>query len=137
MRGRQPLHHEISVCWTRYYRGSVPGDFGGAPCASGAGALRAGFGCWCRIVGGVGRDRIRALTDRRGLLPSVQQIVEDLNRFLRSWAACFRLGNTGRYFDKIMGCAGVGLAGVLTKRHRRCRGSSDRYWPFNLRTTSA
>jgi hypothetical protein len=37
------------------------------------------------------RDRIRELTRRSRLLRPVKWIVEDLNRFLRGWAAFFRL----------------------------------------------
>ena len=42
------------------------------------------------------RDRIRELTGRRrlGLWPEL--IAEDLNRFLRGWAAYFRYGPLGR-----------------------------------------
>ena len=32
------------------------------------------------------RDRIRELTDRRRLLIAVDEIVQDVNRFLRGWA---------------------------------------------------
>lgn len=42
------------------------------------------------------RDRIRELTDRRRLLLSVKWIVEDVNRFLRGWAAYFKYGNSAR-----------------------------------------
>ena len=39
------------------------------------------------------RDRIRELTARRRLLLPVKWIVEDINRFLRGWAAYLRYGN--------------------------------------------
>jgi group II intron reverse transcriptase/maturase len=68
------------------------------------------------------RDRIRELTARRRLLLSVKWIVEDINRFLRGWAAYFRYGNSARHFDKIMGYARMRVAGVIAKRHRRSRG---------------
>jgi group II intron reverse transcriptase/maturase len=68
------------------------------------------------------RDRIRELTARRRLLLSVKWIVEDLNRFLRGWAAYFRYGNSARHFDKIMGYARMRLAIVIANRHRRSRG---------------
>ena len=68
------------------------------------------------------RDRIRDLTARRRLLLSVNWIVEDVNRFLRGWAAYFRYGNSARHFDKIMGYARMRLAIVIAKRHRRSRG---------------
>ncbi|MCA1682086.1 MAG: group II intron reverse transcriptase/maturase [Actinobacteria bacterium] len=67
------------------------------------------------------RDRIRELTDRRRLLLSVEWIVEDVNRFLRGWAAYFRYGNSARHFGKINGYARMRLAGFITKRHRRSR----------------
>ncbi|MCA1704167.1 MAG: group II intron reverse transcriptase/maturase [Actinobacteria bacterium] len=47
------------------------------------------------------RDRIRELTDRRRTLLSVGWIVEDVNRFLRGWAAYFKYGNSAQHFDKI------------------------------------
>ena len=67
------------------------------------------------------RDRIRNLTARRRLLLSVKWIVEDVNRFLRGWAAYFRYGNSARHFDKIMGYARMRLAIFLAGRHRRSR----------------
>jgi RNA-directed DNA polymerase len=39
------------------------------------------------------RDRIRDLTRRSRLLLAPEWIAEDLNRFLRGWAAYFRFGN--------------------------------------------
>lgn len=68
------------------------------------------------------RDRIRELTERRRALLRVEVIVEDLNRFLRGWAAFFRYGNSARHFDKIIGYARMRLAGFLAKKHRRSRG---------------
>ena len=47
------------------------------------------------------RDRIREITDRRRLLVPVEEVVQDLNRFLRGWAGYFRYGNSARSFDKI------------------------------------
>jgi group II intron reverse transcriptase/maturase len=68
------------------------------------------------------RDRIRELTERRRVLLRVEVIVEDVNRFLRGWAAYFKYGNSARHFDKIMGYARMRLAGFLAKKHRRSRG---------------
>jgi group II intron reverse transcriptase/maturase len=68
------------------------------------------------------RDRIRELTERRRVLLRVEVIVEDVNRFLRGWAAYFKYGNSARHFDKIMGYARMRLAGFLAKKHRRTRG---------------
>jgi group II intron reverse transcriptase/maturase len=67
------------------------------------------------------RDRIRELTERRRVLLRVEVIVEDVNRFLRGWAAYFKYGNSARHFDKIMGYARMRLAGFLAKKHRRSR----------------
>jgi RNA-directed DNA polymerase len=68
------------------------------------------------------RDRIREVTERRRVLLRVEVIVEDVNRYLRGWAAYFKYGNSARHFDKIMGYARMRLAGFLTKKHRRSRG---------------
>ncbi|NEA37672.1 group II intron reverse transcriptase/maturase, partial [Streptomyces sp. SID13031] len=46
------------------------------------------------------RDRVRELTDRRRLLRPVKVIVEDVNAFLRGWAAYFRFGNSAHTFDQ-------------------------------------
>jgi RNA-directed DNA polymerase len=68
------------------------------------------------------RDRIRELTRRsRSLLP-VKWIVEDMNRFLRGWAAYFRFGNSAARFCKIRNYARMRLALFISKRHRRRRG---------------
>ena len=65
------------------------------------------------------RDRIRELTDRRRLLLPVDEVVQDLNRFLRGWAGYFRYGNSAVAFDKITFHALVRLAGFIAKRHNR------------------
>jgi group II intron reverse transcriptase/maturase len=67
------------------------------------------------------RNRIRELTDRRRVLLSVKWIVQDVNRFLRGWAAYFRYGNSARHFDKIMGYARMRIAIFIGKKHRRTR----------------
>jgi RNA-directed DNA polymerase len=69
------------------------------------------------------RERIRELTDRRRLLLSVEEVVQDVNRFLRGWAGYFRYGNSADAFDKITFHALVRLAGFIAKRHKR----SNRY----------
>jgi RNA-directed DNA polymerase len=46
------------------------------------------------------RDRIRHLTDRRRQLRP-ETIAEELNLFLRGWAAYFRYGHSARRFSKI------------------------------------
>jgi hypothetical protein len=40
------------------------------------------------------RDRIREITDRKRLLVPVEDIVAELNRFLRGWVGYFRYGNS-------------------------------------------
>lgn len=67
------------------------------------------------------RDRVRELTARSRLLLKVDWIVEDLNRFLRGWAAYFRYGNSADQFGKIIRYARMRLAIVIAKRHRRTR----------------
>jgi RNA-directed DNA polymerase len=67
------------------------------------------------------RDRIRELTRRSRLLLPVKWIVEDVNRFLRGWAAYFRFGNSAARFEKIGSYARMRLALVISKRHRRSR----------------
>ena len=48
------------------------------------------------------RDRVRELTARDRLRWPVEQIVGDLNRFLRGWAGYFRYGNSTVQFDHIV-----------------------------------
>jgi hypothetical protein len=47
------------------------------------------------------RDRVRELTARERLLLSVEEIVQDVNSFLRGWVGYFRYRNSARPFDKI------------------------------------
>jgi RNA-directed DNA polymerase len=67
------------------------------------------------------RDQVRDLTARRMLLHPVEWIVEDLNRFLRGWAAYFGYGNSADQFDKINRYARMRMAIFIAKRHRRSR----------------
>jgi len=64
------------------------------------------------------RDRIRELTGRERLLLSVEEVVQDVNSFLRGWAGYFRYGNSARPFDKIMRYAVVRLSLFVAKRHQ-------------------
>jgi group II intron reverse transcriptase/maturase len=48
------------------------------------------------------RDRVRELTARDRLRWPVDQVVGDLNRFLRGWAGYFRYGNSTVQFDTII-----------------------------------
>jgi RNA-directed DNA polymerase len=67
------------------------------------------------------RDRIRELTARERLLLSVEEVVQDLNSFLRGWAGYFRYGNSARPFDKIGTYALARLSLFVAKRHRKPR----------------
>ena len=67
------------------------------------------------------RDRIRDLTHRRRLLVAVEEIVQDVNRFLRGWAGYFRYGNSARHFLRMMTYATDRLALFMAKRHKRTR----------------
>ena len=67
------------------------------------------------------RDRIRDLTRRSRLLLPNEVIVEDINRFLRGWAAYFRFGNSAVRFEKIMHHVWTRMALVIARRHNRSR----------------
>ena len=67
------------------------------------------------------RDRIRELTGRRRLLLWPELIAEDLNRFLRGWAAYFRYGHSAQRLSTIRQYARMRLALFVSKRHRRSR----------------
>ncbi|MGH4009374.1 MAG: group II intron reverse transcriptase/maturase [Pseudonocardiaceae bacterium] len=68
------------------------------------------------------RDQIRELTRRSRLLLRVEVIVDEVNRFLRGWAAYFRYGNSAVRFEKIMHYVWTRIALVIAKRHQRSRG---------------
>ena len=65
------------------------------------------------------RNRIREITDRSRLLVPVEQIVQDLNWFLRGWSGYFRYGNSAREFNKINHYTVDRLARFIGKRHKR------------------
>jgi RNA-directed DNA polymerase len=67
------------------------------------------------------RDRIRYLTMRARLAAPVEQIVQEVNIFLRGWAGYFRYGNSAREFDKIRSYAVMRIALFVAKRHQRGR----------------
>ncbi|TRO55725.1 group II intron reverse transcriptase/maturase [Streptomyces sp. IB201691-2A2] len=67
------------------------------------------------------RGRIRELTERRRMLRPVKVIVEDVNAFLRGWAAYFRFGNSAHRFDQISSYARMRIGGFVAKKHRRSR----------------
>jgi RNA-directed DNA polymerase len=65
------------------------------------------------------RDRVGEITDRRRLLVPVDEVVQDVNRFLRGWSGYFRYGNSARQFDKIDHYARDRIARFVAKRHKR------------------
>ena len=75
------------------------------------------------------RDRIREITDRSRLLVPVEDVVQDVNRFLRGWSGYFRYGNSAAVFDKITYHALVRVGGFLAKRHKQ-RGRYG-WWTIN------
>jgi group II intron reverse transcriptase/maturase len=67
------------------------------------------------------RDRVRELTRRSRLVLPVGVIVDEVNRFLRGWAAYFRFGNSVKHFEQIMYHVWTRMALVIAKRHKRSR----------------
>ena len=67
------------------------------------------------------RDRIRFMTMRARLAAPVEQVVQEINLFLRGWAGYFRYGNSAYAFDKIRRYALMRLALFIAKRHQRGR----------------
>jgi RNA-directed DNA polymerase len=67
------------------------------------------------------RDRIRFMTMRARLAAPVEQVVQEINLFLRGWAGYFRYGNSAHAFDQIRRYAVMRLALFLAKRHQRGR----------------
>lgn len=65
------------------------------------------------------RDRIRELTSRKRLLLPVEEVVQEVNTFLRGWAGYFRYGNSARPFDKIRRYALGRLAAFVAKHHKK------------------
>jgi RNA-directed DNA polymerase len=78
------------------------------------------------------RDRVGELTARERLLLPVEDVVQDLNRYLRGWASYFRYGNSARHFHLIEHHAHDRLALVVAKRHHRSRGYG--WWMVNYRS---
>ena len=67
------------------------------------------------------RDRIRDLTGRRWLPLRPEAIAQDVNAFLRGWAAYFRYGHSAQRLSKIRQYARMRLALFISKKHRRSR----------------
>ena len=82
------------------------------------------------------RDRIRELTRRSRLLLAPEWIAEDLNRFLRGWAAYFRFGNSADRFGKISGTRGCGWRYSSPSAPAGPGSSAGRSSPSGPRTSS-
>ena len=67
------------------------------------------------------RQRVREITARERLLLPVEEIVQDLNRFLGGWAGYFRYGNSAQFFDKITLHAVNRLSIFVANHHQRDR----------------
>src|SRR3954468_2374767 len=67
------------------------------------------------------RDRIREITDRSRLLVPVEDLVQEINLFLRGWAGYFRYGNSARVLGQIRKYALRRIALLLSKRGKRRR----------------
>ncbi len=80
---------------------------------------------------------------RARLAAPVEQVVQDINAFLRGRAGFFRYGNSAREFDRIRKYAEMRLALLLAKRHKRGRAwgfaeiyrSRDAFGPIDLNGT--
>jgi len=72
------------------------------------------------------RDRIRFMTMRARLVAPVDQVVAEVNLYLRGWAGYFRFGNSAWAFDKIRTYAQMRIALFVAKKHQR-----GRSWGFN------
>jgi RNA-directed DNA polymerase len=91
------------------------------------------------------RDRLRELTARDRLRWPVEQVVGDLNRFLRGWSGYFRYGNSSVQFDQINRHAERCLELLIGKRHQQSwrhgrqilNSRPDRYGLISLNGTIA
>jgi RNA-directed DNA polymerase len=70
---------------------------------------------------GHARDRLRELTLRSRLWLPVDEVVQEMNLFLRGWAGYFKYGHSSRRFDVIRNYAVDRLAIFVGKRHKRGR----------------
>jgi hypothetical protein len=82
------------------------------------------------------RDRIRELTDRSRLLAPVDQVVREVNGFLRGWAGYFRYGNSARQFDKISTFAVAWLALSWPSATNAAGPGDGGWWPTRHQTAS-
>ena len=82
-------------------------------------------------------DRVREITARERLLLPVEDVVQDLNGYLRGWAGYFRYGNSARHFNLIEHHAHNRLALFMAKRHQRSRAYGWRLVTYSSRPFSA
>jgi RNA-directed DNA polymerase len=61
------------------------------------------------------------MTMKARLAAPVEEVVGDINLFLRGWAGYFRYGNSADAFDKIRKYAVMRLALFVAERHQRSR----------------
>ncbi len=66
-------------------------------------------------------QRVREITARERLLLPVEDIVQDLSRFLGGWSGYFRYGYSAQFFDKISLHAVNRLSIFVANRHQRDR----------------
>jgi group II intron reverse transcriptase/maturase len=67
------------------------------------------------------RRRVSEITARRRLLVPVEQIVQELNMFLRGWSGYFRYGSSSPAFHQLMVHTYDRLCMFVAKRHKRGR----------------
>jgi hypothetical protein len=72
---------------------------------------------WLRVV--AIRAKIREATDRRYVGLSMETVVTNLNRIVRSWGAYFRYGNSARKFTTIDSYVHERLAIFASTKHGR------------------
>jgi hypothetical protein len=81
------------------------------------------------------RDRIHELTARERLRVPVEQVVQDVNRFLRGWAGYFRRGNSTHQFDKIRSYA-IGWQALFVAKRTGDRARTAGGWSCTPPQTS-
>ncbi|MHB8592832.1 MAG: group II intron maturase-specific domain-containing protein, partial [Acidimicrobiales bacterium] len=67
------------------------------------------------------RSRSRFLTMRARLVAPVEQVVAEINLFLRGWAGFFRFGNSAWVFEETRKYAVMRIALFVAKTHKRGR----------------
>jgi RNA-directed DNA polymerase len=79
------------------------------------------------------RERIRELTDRKRNFTPVDQLIAEMNRFLKGWGGYFRHGYPGGQFNKLNDYVVERLRCHLKRRsHRRYRAPTDRTFYAHL-----